>query len=62
MVLSDTAKRQLRSYVTVDGVIRTKDPGDLKGEGFAVLIDVKNSGQGYPMGMFKTDGEGNLAT
>jgi hypothetical protein len=44
-VAQDTAKRQLRAYVTVNGVIRTKDPGDLNGEGFAVLIDVKNSGQ-----------------
>src|SRR5450755_2703744 len=25
----DTAKRQLRAYVTVNGVIRTKDPGDV---------------------------------
>jgi hypothetical protein len=41
----DTAKRQLRAYVTVNGVIRTKDPGKLNGEGFAVLVDVKNSGQ-----------------
>src|SRR5665213_444086 len=42
----DTAKRQLRAYVTVNGVIRTKDPGDLGGsEGFAVLVDVKNNGQ-----------------
>ncbi len=41
----DTAKRQLRAYVTVNGVIRTKDPGDLNGQGFAVLVDIKNSGQ-----------------
>jgi hypothetical protein len=41
----DTAKRQLRAYVTVNGVIRTKNPGDLSGEGFAVLVDIKNSGQ-----------------
>ncbi len=41
----DTAKRQLRAYVTVNGVIRTKDPGDLDGAGFAVLVDIKNSGQ-----------------
>ena len=44
-VAQDTAKRQLRAYVTVNGVIRTRDPGDLNGEGFAVLIDVKNNGQ-----------------
>jgi hypothetical protein len=41
----DIAKRQLRAYVTVNGVIRTKDPGDLNAEGFAVLVDIKNSGQ-----------------
>jgi hypothetical protein len=41
----DTAKRQLRAYVTVNGVIRTKDPGDLSGKGFAVLVDIKNNGQ-----------------
>jgi hypothetical protein len=41
----DTAKRQLRAYVTVNGIIRTKDPGDLEGAGFAVLVDIKNNGQ-----------------
>jgi hypothetical protein len=41
----DTAKRQLRAYVTVNGVIRTKDPGHLDAQGFAVLVDVRNVGQ-----------------
>jgi hypothetical protein len=45
LLSEDTAKRQLRAYVTVNGVMRTKDPGDLNGQGFAVLVDVKNSGQ-----------------
>jgi hypothetical protein len=41
----DTAKRQLRAYVTVNGVVRTKDPGNPNGEGFAVMIEIKNNGQ-----------------
>jgi hypothetical protein len=41
----DLTKRQLRAYVTVNGVMRTKDPGDLNAEGFAVLVDIKSSGQ-----------------
>ncbi len=44
-VASDTAKRQLRAYVSVSGVARTKDPGALEGPGFAVLVDVENDGQ-----------------
>lgn len=42
----DLTKRQLRAYVTVNGIITAKDPGALDAkEGFAVLIDIKNSGQ-----------------
>jgi hypothetical protein len=44
-VAQDTAQRQLRAYVTVSGVARTKDPGKLEGPGFAVLVDVQNDGQ-----------------
>lgn len=44
-LLSDTNQRQLRAYVSVGGIARTKDPGELKGAGFAVLVEVKNDGQ-----------------
>ncbi len=44
-VAQDTAKRQLRAYVSVAGLARTKDPGEVAGAGFAVWVDVKNEGQ-----------------
>jgi len=44
-VAQDTARRQLRAYVCVAGLIRTKDPGEPDGPGFAIWIDVKNVGQ-----------------
>ncbi len=43
--MQDTACRQLRAYVNVDGVIRVNDPGEVEGRGFAVQVEVKNSGQ-----------------
>jgi hypothetical protein len=44
-IMQDTAHRQLRAYAIVSGVARTKDPGELEGPGFAVLVDVENYGQ-----------------
>lgn len=44
-IAQDTAERELRAYVSIAGVARVNDPGDVEGPGFAVLVDVKNDGK-----------------
>jgi hypothetical protein len=43
--MQDTACRQLRAYVNVDSVLRVDDPGDVDRVGFAIQVEVRNSGQ-----------------